>query len=117
MQRELSRWRQSVNAQTNHANPNFNQARYEELYVNFVASKFDPLHATRDEWERISIWRRSMDAVLGENRSNYCGAAATDRTRRDGEGSLATPVLSGPWVCPLESGSLAPFRRMKDKRK
>ena len=70
MQRELSRWRKSVNAQTNYANPNFNQARYEELYVNFVASKFDPLHATRGEWERISIWRRSMDAVLGENRSN-----------------------------------------------
>ena len=69
MQRELSQWRKSVNAQTNHANPNFNQVRYEELYVNFVASKFDPLHATSGEWERISIWRRSMDAVLGENRS------------------------------------------------
>ncbi len=70
MQRELARWRESVNAQTNRANPNFNQARYEELYVNFVPSEFDPLNATRGEWERISIWRRSMDAVLRDNRSN-----------------------------------------------
>jgi len=45
------------------------------------------------------------------------GAPATDRTRRDGEGSLANLVLSGPWVRLIESGSLAPFRRMKDKRK
>jgi len=45
------------------------------------------------------------------------GAAATDRTTPDGEGSLATPGLSGPWVRPIESGSLALFRTLKDKRK
>jgi arylsulfatase A-like enzyme len=70
MQQELSRWRTRMNAQTNRANPNFNQARYDELYVKFAPSKFHPLRAAAGEQKRVGAWRQEMNAVLREKRPN-----------------------------------------------
>src|SRR5262249_53829334 len=42
MRATLAAWRQGVNAQENRPNPNFDLARYRELYVDVDASRFEP---------------------------------------------------------------------------
>jgi arylsulfatase A len=68
MQRELVRWRDQVSAQTNRPNADFSEASFAKLYVNFVPSKFDPLGATPEEWERVWAWRTELNAALRANR-------------------------------------------------
>lgn len=70
MRRELSEWRDRLNVQTNRANPNFSATRGAELYVNLVPSKFDPFHATDEQWARIALWRRQMNEAAREKRPN-----------------------------------------------
>jgi arylsulfatase A-like enzyme len=64
LKRQLSAWRQRVDAQTNAPNPNFDPALYRKLYVDFMPSAFDPLHANAETWVRVAEWRKQMDAVL-----------------------------------------------------
>jgi arylsulfatase A len=64
LKRQLAAWRQSVGAQTNAPNPDFDSALHRKLYVDFVPSAFDPLHADAETWARVAEWRKQMDAVL-----------------------------------------------------
>ncbi len=64
LKRQLAAWRQRVGAQTNAPNPNFDPALHRQLYVDFVPSTFDPLHADAESWARVAEWRKQMDAVL-----------------------------------------------------
>ena len=64
LKRQLALWRQRVGAQTNAPNLNFDPALHRKLYVDFVPSSFDPLHAESETWARVAEWRKEMDAVL-----------------------------------------------------
>ena len=64
LKRQLAAWRQRVGAQTNAPNPNFDPALHHKLYVDFLPSLFDPLHADAETWARVAEWRKQMDAVL-----------------------------------------------------
>ncbi len=64
MKRQLEAWRQRVCAQTNAPNPTFDPSLHRELYVDFLPSTFDPLHADAEAWARVGEWRKQMDAVL-----------------------------------------------------
>jgi arylsulfatase A-like enzyme len=64
LQAELARWRRALGAQTNSVNPQFDLAAHRSLYLDFVPSKFDPLHASAAEWQRIAQWRVDMDAAV-----------------------------------------------------
>jgi len=69
LKRQLAAWRQRVGAQTNAPNPNFDPTLFRKLYVDFVPSAFDPLHADAEAWARVAEWRKQMDAVLRLPRS------------------------------------------------
>ena len=64
LKRQLAAWRQRVGAQTNAPNPNFDPVLHRMLYLDFVPSAFDPLHADAETWARVAEWRKQMDAVL-----------------------------------------------------
>ncbi|MBE7540251.1 MAG: sulfatase [Opitutaceae bacterium] len=64
MRRALADWRKAIGAQTNLPNPNFDPARYRELYVDFDPSRFDPLHASNSEWKAVQKWRSEMNAAV-----------------------------------------------------
>lgn len=66
LRQALVDWRMEVGAQVNRPNPNFDPARYRELYVDVDASRFDPPQATPAQWEQMWAWRKSMNAVLRE---------------------------------------------------
>ncbi len=64
MRAALATWRLQINAQTNRPNPNFDPARFRELYVDVDPSRFDPAQASPAEWEKMWQWRKGMNAVL-----------------------------------------------------
>jgi arylsulfatase A-like enzyme len=64
MRTALAAWRTKVNAQTNAPNPNFDPAKYKELYEDVDAGKFDPATASKSDWETMWNWRKSMNAVV-----------------------------------------------------
>jgi acyl-homoserine lactone acylase PvdQ len=64
MRSSLAAWRAGVNAQGNRPNPNFNPAKYRELYVETDPSRFDPLQADSAQWDEIWRWRKGMNGVL-----------------------------------------------------
>jgi arylsulfatase A len=57
-------WLESVGAQTNRPNPNFDPAKYRQLYIDVDASRFDPATASPAEHQRMQTWRKAMDAAL-----------------------------------------------------
>ena len=59
----LAAWRKGINAQENTPNPEFDQAQFRELYIDVDASRFDPLEASRADWEKMWQWRKFMDSV------------------------------------------------------
>ena len=67
MRAALAAWRASVNAQGNLPNPNFQPARYRELYVDVDPSRFEPAQADASKWEKMWHWRKRMDAVVPRN--------------------------------------------------
>ncbi len=69
MRLALANWRKSVAAQENRPNPNYDAAKYEELYIDVDAGRFDPARATSSQWENMWRWRKEMDAVLPRERS------------------------------------------------
>lgn len=60
----LSAWTTHVGAQTNRPNPNLDEPRFRELYLDIDPSRFEPTRATEPEWNRITEWRRAMDAAV-----------------------------------------------------
>ena len=60
----MAAWRKDVNAQENAPNPDFDPAKYRELYIDVDASRFAPAKADNAQWERMWQWRKKMDAVL-----------------------------------------------------
>ncbi len=64
MRSALATWRRDMDAQANRPNPNFDPAKYREMYVEVDPSRFAPAQATQDEWEKMWTWRKGMNAVL-----------------------------------------------------
>ncbi|MGD0094452.1 MAG: sulfatase [Planctomycetota bacterium] len=67
MRAALAAWRKDVKAQSNTPNPNFDPAKYRELYVDVDASRFEPALADQAQWARIWAWRKGMNAVLARD--------------------------------------------------
>ncbi len=63
MRAALADWRKQVNAQTNLPNPEFDPAKFRELYVDVDASRFDPPLASQADWEKMWDWRKAVNAV------------------------------------------------------
>ncbi len=64
MRAALASWRESVNAQSNTPNPNFNPESYRANYIDFDAGRFDPARAGDAEWAAIQTWRTRMNAAV-----------------------------------------------------
>ena len=64
MRRGLHAWLESVNAQTNAPNPDFDPALFRELYETADVSRHVPRKADAKAHERLLEWRRQMNAVL-----------------------------------------------------
>jgi arylsulfatase A-like enzyme len=60
----LAGWRQRVNAQMNEKNPEFDEVQHRSLYVETDPSRYDPIRATRSEFERMQAWRTGMNDVV-----------------------------------------------------
>jgi arylsulfatase A-like enzyme len=63
MRAALATWRKSVNAQENAPNPDFDPAKFRELYLDVDASRFDPPKASAADWEKMWQWRKRMDSA------------------------------------------------------
>jgi len=63
MRAALAVWRNSVGAQGNRPNPDFDPAKFRELYIDVDPSRFDPPKAGPAEWQRIQAWRKGMNTV------------------------------------------------------
>jgi hypothetical protein len=64
MRAALAAWRDSVRAQVNTPNPDFNPDLYRQLYVDLDVSRYDGSTADAALHERLLSWRRTMNAVL-----------------------------------------------------
>ncbi|MCY2952684.1 MAG: sulfatase [Planctomycetota bacterium] len=64
MRAALADWRKAVNAQSNTPNPNYDPAKYQELYQDVDASRFEPFQAEKAQWEKIWQWRKKMNAAV-----------------------------------------------------
>jgi arylsulfatase A len=61
MRAALALWREQVNAQTNRPNPDYDPAWFRKLYQDVDASRFDPLTAKTNDWEKMWDWRKGMN--------------------------------------------------------
>ena len=50
-------------AHENKPNPDFNPEKFRELYIDVDASRFDPLHASQADWEKMWKWRKLMNSI------------------------------------------------------
>jgi arylsulfatase A-like enzyme len=66
MRTALDAWRRENEVQYNTPNPERNEERFAELYIEFDPSRFDPPNASADEWNAVQVWRERMDAALRE---------------------------------------------------
>jgi arylsulfatase A-like enzyme len=64
MRAALAAWRKSVAAQDNRPNPDFDPAKFRELYLDLDPSRFAPATADKTQWQSIWQWRKTMNAVL-----------------------------------------------------
>lgn len=60
----LASWRQTVGAQTNRPNPNFDPALHRALYQDLDVSRFNAATASPELRARLLAWRKQMNAVL-----------------------------------------------------
>jgi hypothetical protein len=63
MHAALDAWRKENDVQYNRPNPDCDEAQFQALYVDVDASRFDPLDADEEEWERMQAWRAGMNEV------------------------------------------------------
>lgn len=61
MRKQLEAWRQENHAQYNRPNLDCDETEFKHLYVDVDASRFDPVSASEQEWEKMRQWRRGMD--------------------------------------------------------
>ena len=64
LRQRLREWRSSVGAQENTPNPSVDMGVYTPLYVDFDASRFDPLRADESAWKAVAAWRERMNAAV-----------------------------------------------------
>jgi arylsulfatase A-like enzyme len=64
MRSALATWRKDNDAQLNTPNPQFDPAKYRELYIDVDASRFEPATADPAQWEQMWQWRKQMNAVV-----------------------------------------------------
>jgi arylsulfatase A len=64
MRKRLRDWRKSVGAQENTPNPAVDQDLYENIYVDFDSTRFDPLRADEAAWKAAATWRERMNAAI-----------------------------------------------------
>jgi arylsulfatase A-like enzyme len=64
MRQRLREWRTSVAAQENTPNPGVDPKLYDQLYVEFDPTRFDPLRADAQAWQAIGVWRQRMNAAV-----------------------------------------------------
>jgi hypothetical protein len=70
MRAALAAWRKSVDAHENKPNPNFDAARFRDLYIDVDPSKFAPATASETDWEKMWQWRKEMNLMESEARKN-----------------------------------------------
>ena len=63
MQEALAAWRKSINANENKPNPNFDAAKFRDLYIDVDPSKFAPATASQADWEKMWQWRKEMNEM------------------------------------------------------
>jgi arylsulfatase A-like enzyme len=66
LREKLRAWRKEVDAQENRPNPAANSSLYNELYVAFDPTRFDPLRAGDAEWQKVAEWRKKMNAAVAK---------------------------------------------------
>jgi arylsulfatase A-like enzyme len=66
LREKLRSWRKAVDAQENRPNPAVNANLYNELYLTFDPTRFDPLRADDAEWQRVAEWRKRMNAAVAK---------------------------------------------------
>ena len=66
LRKKLHAWLEAVDAQRNRPNPAVNLSMYNALYVTFDPTRFDPLHADDAEWQRVTEWRKRMNAAVAK---------------------------------------------------
>jgi hypothetical protein len=64
MRERLNEWRKENDVQYNVPNPDCDEKVFRELYIEMDPSKFDPLTAPEEEWNRIQKWRKGMDGAV-----------------------------------------------------
>jgi hypothetical protein len=64
MRQQLYAWINSVNAQTNTPNPDFNPALFHELYEAVDVTRYVPSKANARTRAKLLNWRQQMNAVL-----------------------------------------------------
>ena len=64
LRRRLREWRASVGAQENTPNPGVDVRLYEQIYVEFDSTRFDPLRADEAAWRAAATWRERMNAAI-----------------------------------------------------
>ena len=64
LRQRLREWRVSIGAQENTPNPSVDMGLYTPLYVEFDASRFDPLHADAAAWKAVAAWRAQMNSAV-----------------------------------------------------
>jgi arylsulfatase A len=69
MRARLREWRASVGAQENTPNPHWDAELYARIYVEFDATRFDPLRADAAAWKDVAVWRERMDAAVRRTKS------------------------------------------------
>jgi hypothetical protein len=69
MRGRLREWRASVGAQENTPNPQWDAELYGRIYVEFDATRFDPLRADAAAWKDAAVWRERMDGAVRRTKS------------------------------------------------
>lgn len=64
MRAALAAWCESIGAQTNPPNPDFDPAKYREIYSDIDISGFQPDRATEAQWQAVYRWRKAMNAAV-----------------------------------------------------
>jgi arylsulfatase A-like enzyme len=63
MRARIRLWRTSIGAQENTPNPAVKPELFKQIYVDFDATRFDPLRSDAEGWKAVALWRQRMDAA------------------------------------------------------
>ncbi len=68
LRQRLGELRRAAFAQENVAGPSFDADLHHKLYVEVDPSKYDPLRATKAEFDRMQRWRKDMNAAVARKK-------------------------------------------------